>query len=278
MSRDVPDSWKRQYFLRIQDLIDNYQPDLLYTDGGIPFNEWGYKLLSHYYNANAKRHGGKCEAIYTSKSKKDAEAGICILDIERGVANDIQPNPWQTDTCIGNWHYKKGVKYKTGKTVIDMLCDVVSRNGNLMLNVPLPNSGAPDADELKVVEEITRWMAVNSEGIYGTRPWKVSGNTAAVAANEGFNERNRKDLTAGDVRFTTRNGALYAFVMGWPEKEAVVGTLALGGKLGVGKIRGVELLGHKGKLKFTQDEAALKVELPPEKPCDHAITLKIQGA
>jgi len=126
-------------------------------------------------------------------------------------------------------------------------------------------------------------MAVNSEGIYGTRPWKVSGNTAAESTGEGFNERNRKDLTANDVRFTTRNfstgnGALYAFVMGWPEKEAVVGTLALGGKLGVGKIRGVELLGHKGKVKFTQDETALKVELPPEKPCDHAVTLKIVGA
>jgi alpha-L-fucosidase len=283
MSREVPDSWKRQYFLRIQDLIDNYQPDLLYTDGGIPFDEWGYKLLSHYYNANAKLHGGKCEAIYTSKSKKDADAGICILDFERGVANDILPNPWQTDTCIGNWHYKKAIKYKTGKTVIDMLCDIVSRNGNLMLNVPLPNSGAPDADELKVVEEITRWMAVNSEGIYGTRPWKVSGNAAVAADGERFNERNRKNLTAGDVRFTTRNGAngngaLYAFVMGWPEKEAVVPTLALGGKLGVGKIRGVELLGHKGKVKFTQDETALKVELPSEKPCDHAITLKIAGA
>ena len=93
------------------------------------------------------------EAVYTSKSRKDAEAGICVLDFERGVANDILPNPWQTDTCIGQWHYKKDIKHKTGKTVVDMLCDIVSRNGNLMLNVPLPNSGAPDACELKVVEE-----------------------------------------------------------------------------------------------------------------------------
>src|SRR5205823_829119 len=113
-----------------------------------------------------------------------------------------------------------------------------------------------------------------SEGIYGTRPWKVSGNAPVVRAGEGFNERNRKDLSAGDVRFTTKNGVLYAFVMGWPEKEAVVPTLALGGKLAMGKIRGVELLGHKGKVKFAQDENALKVELPPEKPGEHAITLK----
>ncbi len=279
MSRVAPDSWKLLYFRRIKDLIDNYQPDLLYTDGGIPFEVWGYKLVSHYYNANARLHGGKVEGVYTSKNRRDCEKGTCALDIERGVANDIMPDPWQTDTCIGNWHYKRGIKYKTPKTVVDMLCDIVSRNGNLMLNIPLPNSGKPDAEELKVLEGITQWMAVNSEGIYGTRPWKVSGNVAAPNSQElGFNERNRKDLTANDVRFTTKGSTLYAFVMGWPEREAMVPTLALGGKLGVGKIRTVELLGHKGKVQFTQDETALKVQMPPEKPSDYAITLKITGA
>jgi alpha-L-fucosidase len=163
--------------------------------------------------------------------------------------------------------------------VIDMLCDIVSRNGNLMLNFPLPNSGMLDDEELKVLDGITRWMAVNSEGIYGTRPWKVSGNAAAPGSQQmGFNERNRKELTADDVRFTTKGGTLYAFVMGWPEREAVVPTLALGGNNGVGKIRSVELLGHKGRLKFTHDETALKVTMPPEKPSEHAVTLKIVGA
>src|ERR1035437_9238221 len=149
------------------------------------------------------------------------------------------------DAGIGGWHYKKGQTYKTGKNVVDLMCDIVSRKGNLILNVPLPNSGKPDDEELKTVEEITRWMAVNSEGIYGTRPWKVAGNAdPPVAGNTAFNERNRKDLTANDVRFTTTNGTLYAFVMGWPEHEAVVPTLALGGKLAVAKIRGLELLGQ----------------------------------
>ena len=279
MSRVAPDSWKLQYFRRIRDLIDNYQPDLLYTDGGIPFDAWGYKLVSHFYNVNAKLHGGKVEGVYTSKNRKDCEQGTCALDIERGVANDIMPEPWQTDTCIGNWHYKRGIRYKTPKTVVDMLCDIVSRNGNLMLNIPLPNSGKPDDEELKVAEAITGWMAVNSEGIYGTRPWKVSGNVATPGAQAmGFNERNRKDLTANDVRFTTRGATLYAFVMGWPENEAVIPLLALGGKPGVGKIRSVELLGHKGRVSFTQDETALKVKMPPKKPSEYAVTLKIAGA
>jgi alpha-L-fucosidase len=270
MSREAPDSWKRLYFLRIQDLIDHYHPDLLYTDGGIPFGEWGYKLVSHYYNTVP--HG-----LYTSKTRKDCDEGTCALDIERGVANEILPQPWQTDTCIGNWHYKRGQKYKTGKNVIDLLCDIVSRNGNLMLNVPLPNSGKPDDEEIRVVEDITKWMAVNSEGIYGTRPWKVSGNVAAPAGGQqlGFNERNRKDLTANDVRFTTKGETLYAYVMGWPDREAAIPTLKLGS---AGKIRTVELLGHRGKLKFTQDEQSLRVTLPPEKPSDHAICFKVVGA
>jgi alpha-L-fucosidase len=171
MSRNAPFAWKRQYFLRIKDLIDNYQPDLLYTDGGIPFQEIGYKLVSHYYNANAKLHGGKVEAVYTSKRRNECETGTCVLDIERGVANQIMPKPWQTDTCIGTWHYKRDVVYKSPKVVVDLLCDIVSRNGNLMLNIPLPNSGEPDAKELAILDDITRWMAVNSEGIYATKPW-----------------------------------------------------------------------------------------------------------
>jgi alpha-L-fucosidase len=129
------------------------------------------------------------------------------------------------------------------------------------------------------VEEITKWMAVNSEGIYSTRPWKIAGSAAPPAAgNTAFNERNRKDLTAADVRYTVKNGTLYAFVMGWPEREAVIPTLALGGTNQVGKIRGVTLLGHRGNLKFTQDEQSLRVTLPPEKPCEHSVCFKIVGA
>jgi len=93
-----------------------------------------------------------------------------------------------------------------------------------------------------------------------------------------FNENSRKDLTADDVRFTTKGSTLYAFVMGWPAKEASIPTLALGGSNSVPRIRNVELLGHKAKVKWTQDSATLKVELPDEKPSDHAVTLKVAFA
>ena len=214
-------------------MIDKHQPDLLYNDGGLVYPEVGYQLVSHLYNVSAKVHGGKVEAVYTSKGRTDCDTGTCVFDIERGVADQILANPWQTDTCIGNWHYKRDFEYKTPKQVIDLLCDIVSRNGNLMLNFPLPNSGELDSKELKILDEITRWMAVNSEGIYSTRPWKIFGDgpgtkTAAVP-DQRFNENSRKDLTAEDVRFTTKGNTLYAFVMGWPGKEASIPALALGG-------------------------------------------------
>ncbi len=280
-AENIPESWKQQWFLRIKDLVDQYQPDLLYTDGALPFEEYGLSLVAHLYNQNAKRHGGKVEAVYTSKRQEDCEVGTCVLDLERGIVDKIWPNPWQTDTCIGHWHYDKEAKYKSPKTVIDMLVDIVSRNGNLLLNFPLPSNGELDSEELKILSEITKWMAVNREAIYSTRPWKIFGDgpgTATSAQGERFNERNRKALTTEDVRFTTRSNTLYAFVMGWPEKEAVVRRLATNSKLGVGKVRNVELLGLQGKLKWVQDETGLKVQMPPEKPCNHAIALKIIGA
>jgi alpha-L-fucosidase len=257
--------------------VDNYQPDILYTDGPMPFEEYGLSLVAHMYNESARRHGGKVEAVYNSKLREDCAEGTCVLDFERGLADAIAPNPWQTDTCVGDWHYRRDVKYKTPKTVIDMLVDIVSRNGNLLLNFPLPGSGALDDRELAILAEITKWMAVNSEGIYGTRPWKIFGEGPGtkVKGTGRFNENGRQDLTAEDVRFTTKGKTLYAFLMGWPGKQAVVAPLASKGAQDVGKIRNVELLGFKGKLKWTQDEAGLKVEMPEQKPSDHAVTLKV---
>ena len=280
--RSIPDSWKLHYFKRIKDLVDNYEPDLLYTDGGIYYEEYGLSIVANHYNLSARRHGGRVEAVYTSKTAGDCETGTCVLDFERGVAGGIAANPWQTDTCIGEWHYNREAKYKTPKRVIDMLVDIVSRNGNLMLNFPLPNSGALDDQELKILDEITRWMAVNSEGIYATRPWKIYGDGPVASAppatgrrGSAFNEQTRKDLTAEEVRFTTKGNTLYAFVMGWPEKQAVIKPLATSSGVAQTKVKHVELLGFKGKVKWTQDEKGLAVQMPQQKPSDHAIALKI---
>ena len=284
MGRVAPAWWKQQFFNRIKDLVDQHQPDLLYTDGGIPFDEYGLSLLANLYNLSASKHGGKVEAVYNSKTASDCTTGTCALDRERGVLDDISPTPWQTDTCIGQWHYKRGIKYKTAKKVIDLMVDIVSKNGNLLLNFPLPNSGELDAEEMVTLNGITGWMAVNSEGIYGTRPWKIYGegpSTKVVIAANGKefdpNEGKKPDLTATDIRFTTKGSVIYAFVQGWPSGEAMISSLGTSSPQHPAKITGVSMLGRDGHLKFTQEASGLRVTLPANRPqtADIGITLKL---
>ncbi len=276
----IPESWKRHYLDRMTDLIDKYQPDLLYTDGHLPFEEYGMRMVAHLYNVSAQLHSGNTEAIYTSKEYTDCAVGTCLLDHERGVADGIAANPWQTDTCIGQWHYKRGQKYKTAKKVIDLLVDIVSKNGNLLLNIPLPNSGEPDASEMRVLEGITAWIQVNGEGIYGTRPWKVYGegpSTLQKIETGNFNEDKQKDLTGEDIRFTAKGKTIFAFVMGKPE-IAEVKALGLWSPQNPGKIQRVEILGRSDSPEWVQDNEALRVRLPAGITSDIGLAFKVELA
>ncbi len=296
----VPESWKREYLLRLQDLIDQLQPDLMYHDGVIRFEQYGLNLVAHLYNQSAKWNGGKVEAVYTSKGIEDCQVGTGVLDFERGIAEGIWPNPFQTDTCIADWHYNRDAKYRTPKQCIDLLVNIVARNGTLLLNFPLKSDGTLDDAEMKIVAEITAWMAINAEGIHGTRPWLVCGegpslgnsirdtsvfkllpaipdNSPGATRSSGARDSGTA-YTAKDVRFTSKGKTLYAFLMGWPDKEALLTSLATAAKPDPGKIENVELLGFAGKLQWTQEAAGLRVQMPAAKPCEHAIALKITRA
>jgi alpha-L-fucosidase len=227
---------------------------------------------------SAGLHNGKVEAVYCSKLAGDCAVGTCIVDHERGVADAISSSPWQTDTCIGVWHYKRDQVYKTPKKVIDLLVDIVSKNGNLLLNFPLPNSGELDAEEMKVLEGITGWMAVNSEGIYGSRPWKIYGvgpSTEVAVPQSGFNESKQPGLTAEDMRFTTKGKFLYAYVMGTPAADVLIPPLATNSPQEPGKILNVQLLGHQDKLRWKQDKQGLQVRMPAATMSDIGVTFKV---
>jgi alpha-L-fucosidase len=278
---NTSEAFKRRWYLRIRDLVDKYRPDILFTDGEIPFGGFGLNQAANLYNLSARRHGGRVEAVQLSKRREDCLTGTCVMDVERGVIDNIWSAPWQSHTCVGNWHYQKGITYKTPKMVIDMLVDVVSRNGNLLLNFPLPNSGMLDAEELKILSAITEWMAMNGEAIFGTRPWKIYGtgpSTMPASSDAKFNESKRRELTAEDLRFTRKGQTLYAFFMGWPETgEVIVAPLARNVSATAGEIKEVELLGYNGRLQWSQDEAGLRVRLPREHTGAHAFSLRING-
>jgi alpha-L-fucosidase len=279
-----------KYFNRMIDLIDKYNPDLLYFDDSIlpiyPSTDIGLRIAAYFYNTNIKRNG-KLEAVITTKDLNAEQRRALVLDRERGVQEDIEALPWQTDTCIGNWHYQLSLfeqhKYKSAKQVTQMLVDIVSKNGNLQLSIPLPGSGMPDADELKFLEELTAWMDVNSEGIYSTRPWKIYGEGPSVT---GPQERSRfggardvRSYADGDVRFTTKGDTLYAFIMAWPKtRSALIKSLATNSPQTDGrKVADVSLLGYGGKIEWTQTADGLTVKLPDTPPSASAVTLKIKG-
>jgi len=221
------------WFLRTQELVDKYDLDFLYFDDTeIPFGETGLAVVADFYNRNLKKRNGKLEACVFGKGFKPEHLGAAVLDIERGRSNEILPLPWQTDTCIGDWHYNIDTferhRYKSAKTVIQMLADIVSKNGNLMLNIPLKGDGTIDSDELSVLNELATWFPANGEAIYGTRPFKISGEGPPDVVTTGnFNESKGRAYTAEDIRFNVKDGRLHAIAMEWPDQDASDGVRAI---------------------------------------------------
>lgn len=275
--------YQRLWKARVQELIDLYKPDLLYSDSGLPFGDIGRSLIAHYYNQDAADHQGRVEAIYTCKEDSHSR---WVRDIERGVAEGILPDPWQTDTSIGDWYYRTGQPYMSSGEVVRMLTDIVSKNGNLLLNVVQTPEGDLEADVLGILDGISKWVSINGEGIYGSRPWRIYGEgPSTVSAQEkgtfgGLKDVPTKPFTAEDFRFTTSKDqrTLYAFCFGVPEKKFQILSLGAKAPTGTRKIAAVELLGCSENLAWTQTPEALLVERPTKLPSPEASCLKIRFA
>lgn len=272
---DNPQS-QQDWFNRISDLLNHYHPDLLYSDGGIPFGTVGKTMIANFYNSNIKQHKGKLEAVYNHKDMNSgefiAEAGV--QDVERGVMDSINPRPWQTDTSIGDWFYSEGFKYKTTPEVVHMLMDIVSKNGNLLLNVVQYPDGSLPPEAQDFLTQMAAWISVNGEAVYGTRPWKIYGEGPTKAAAGHFKETD--NYTAADIRFTTKNNALYATTLAQPEKEVRIKSLGTGSTLLDKPIKSVRLLGSKQQVKWTQEADALVINLPASLPSLYSSSFKIE--
>jgi len=288
----IPDAaYCEKFYNRTVDLINRYQPDLIYFDDTVlplyPVSDAGLRIAAHFYNASMKAHGGKLEAVLFGKILNEEQRHCMVWDIERGQSNVIEPQPWQTDTCIGGWHYDRALfeqhRYKSTKTVIQTLVDVVSKNGNLLLSVPVRGDGTIDSDEVAVVEGIAAWMDVNKEAIFGTRPWKVFGegpasdNVAPLTA-QGFNEGKGKPFTADDIRFTKKGDTLYAISLGRPIQPLHIKSLGTGAGLLGKPIAKVSLLGSDETITWSQAPDALTIAPPHSQTSGEAtvfaITLK----
>jgi len=271
--------WHQQWYNEIKELVDTYHPDLLYSDGGVAFgkdNVVGLSQIANLYNDSLAHNSGKQMAVYNCKQVSD---GRWVQDYERGGGSTIDLYPWQNDTSIGDWFYNKHWKYQPLSWTVHMLVDIVSKNGNLLLNVVLRPDGSLDPEAETMLHELADWTAVNGEAIYGSRPWLIYGEGAAKVEKSGSFNDTKVKYSARDIRFTTKGKTLYAIALGWPEENKL--TIRALGKTAdaeQNKIKRVELLGYKGKLKFTQTAEGLTVELPAKPLSNLTCSLKITGS
>jgi alpha-L-fucosidase len=267
--------WQREWFDRIKELVDNYHPDLLYSDSSLPFGDVGRTLLAHYYNQDAQQKKAK-GVVYNCKENSDSR---WVRDYELGSAEGIGEYPWQTDTYLGDWIYRTGQQYRTATQVIQMLVDVVSKNGNLLLDVVLTPEGDLDEAQTNILEKMAEWMSNNGEAIYGTRPWKIYGEgpsiTEAQEKGQFHGVKDVRDYKQGDLRFTVKGKTLYVFCMEKPKNDIHISSLGLKTSQ---KVQSINMLGSKEKIKWSQndDEAVIQksVQLPDYETIVFAITLK----
>ena len=285
----LPDiSYVKNFYDRTRDLIDQHNPDLLYFDDALlPLGWAGMNIASYYYNHNLATHANRMEAVLNIKIVPDRLAKAVVADYERGITSQIMQYPWQSETCIGSWHYNRKLYTQPGeyggylppRDAIHWLVDTVSKNGTFILDIPGKPDGTLDSKEIAVLDGITAWMQGNSEAIYETRPWKVYGEGPnAVNAGE-FQGKSVSKLDAKDIRFTRNkaNSVIYAIALGWPMEPFVVESLGTSAATNPGKILNVQLLGTGQKVTWKQDAAGLHIQLPSEyrAQTDYAAALKI---
>jgi len=256
------------WIARNYELIDKYQPDLIYYDNGINhrvYDPLKLQVAAYYFNRAAQ--WGR-EVTFATKS--DAFLAGSVRDYERQsrAPTALQPEVFQVDDSVHQrWGYLADAQYWDVGLIVSRLVENVCRNGNLLLNFsPRADGSIPD-QQVKLLRGIGAWLAVNGEAIHGTRPWTVAGEGRLTLAR---GER----YAPGDIRFTRKGEALYAILLAWPEDgTAVIRSLGSG----TGRVSQVELLGHPGPLDFAQEAGGLRVQLPAGKPCDHAFALKVTG-
>ena len=278
------DSFLIDWFLRTIEIIDKYQPQVLWFDWWIEqpsFEPWLRKLAAYYYNrAHAASRGVVLQYKYEA-----FKPGTAIFDIERGALDGIHPMVWQNDTSVSrnSWSYIEGHDYKTAAEIIAELVDVVSKNGVLLLNIgPRPDGTIPEPEQ-QLLRTIGRWLSVHGQAVYGTKPWKIAAEGPTEQRSGYFTDSAAVDYTSQDIRFTYRNGVegeiIYATALDWPaDGELLIRSLSPAAGMTTGPIDHVEVLGASGAVTWSLDANGLRVQLPHTRPSDFGVTVSIHPA
>jgi alpha-L-fucosidase len=266
----------RSWVARQRELVDRYNPDLVYFDNyGLPLEHHGLEATAYLYNRGLARNGEL--PVVNGKRLEPHQRAAIVETVERGFSDVMRPEPWQTDTCIGDWHYNRARytqnSYVPASAVVQRLVDVVSKNGNLLLSIPQRGDGSIDDAEKRILADIAAWMQVGGEAIFGSRPWRVFGEGPTQQQAGMHGEGQARPWTAQDIRYTTRAGALYAVLLDWPADGRVV---LREPARGPGRVEQVTLLGG-GPAPFALTADGLEIALPGARPTAFAPVLRLEG-
>ncbi|MDR1624023.1 MAG: alpha-L-fucosidase [Tannerellaceae bacterium] len=268
------EDFAREWLTRVYELVDKYKPRLIWFDWTVNdpvLMPYFNKFLAYYYN-NAL-DWGESVAVNT---KQGYPTNVQVWDVERGKSGQMMQFPWQTDTSVGkkSWSYIDGEENKSAEQIVHDLIDIVSKNGNLLLNIGPRADGTITGEQKEVLLAIGKWLGVNGEAIYGTRCWKKSGEGNAESAKGSFSDNEATAYTASDIRFTAKGNDLYAISLNWSDNEVLIKSLDKQA-IADAKIIGIKLLGSDAKINWQQTDGGLKVFFPKNKPGEYAYAFKI---
>ena len=272
----VSPAWEDDWLARATELVEKYHPDIVYFDwwiGQASFRTNLTRFAAFYYNRSLQ-YGDHAGVInYKDFAMREHSA---VLDIERGQLGDIRELPWQTDTSVSNrsWGYIQDDSFKSPEFVVHQLIDIVSKNGNLLLNVGPRSDGTIAEPVQQVLLDVGAWLNVNGEAIYGTRPWRIYGEGPTKVTTGTFHDTDTANYTSEDFRFTTKGDLLYAIGMAWSAKGEVL-IRSLAATVGSEQVQSIALLGSNAKLQFEQRADGLHVLLPAQPPAQYAYVLRV---
>jgi alpha-L-fucosidase len=272
----VSQAWANDWLARATELVEKYHPDIVYFDwwiGQASIRPDLTRFAAFYYNRSLQ-YGDHVGVINFKDYAMQEHSGV--LDIERGQLGDLRPLPWQTDTSVSNksWGYIQNDTFKSPEFILDQLIDIVSKNGNLLLNIGPRSDGTIPEEVQQVLLDVGAWLNINGEAIYGTRPWRIYGEGPTKVEAGSFHDTAVRSYTSEDFRFTTKGDVLYAIGLAWPtDGEAVIHSLAP--TVGSERVQSVALLGSDAKLQFEQRADGLHVQLPSQAPSKYAYALRL---
>ena len=272
----VSSAWADDWLARGGELVEKYHPDIVYFDwwiGQASIRPNLSRFAAFYYNSSLK-YGDHVGVINYKDYAMQEHSGV--LDLERGQLGDIRPLYWQTDTSVSNksWGYIKDDTFKSPEFVVHQLIDIVSKNGNLLLNIGPCSDGTIPQEVQQVLLDVGAWLNVNGDAIYGTRPWRIYGEGPTKVAAGSFHDTDTTGYTAEDFRFTTKGNVLYAIGLDWPTNGEVV-IHALASTAGSEHVQSLTLLGSDAKLQFDQRPDGLHVRMPAQAPAKYAYALRM---